>query len=90
MPIFHGFAQRCIGQDIERIEIDAVETDIAGNSQIFSPGLRILTRQTKQQVTDHRGTVAFDQAFHKRNSGWAIRGAGHFLADFAVKRLNTN
>ena len=71
-------------------EIDAVETDIAGNSQIFSPGLRILTRQTKQQVTDHRGTVAFDQAFHKRNSGWAIRGAGHFLADFAVKRLNTN
>lgn len=36
MPIFHGFAQRCIGQDIERIEIDAVETDIAGNSQIFS------------------------------------------------------
>ena len=89
-PIFHGFAQRCIGQDIERIEIDAVETDIAGNSQIFSPGLRILTRQTKQQVTDHRGTVAFDQAFHKRNSGWSIRGAGHFLADFAVKRLNTN
>ncbi|MDI9734409.1 hypothetical protein QM259_19625, partial [Acinetobacter baumannii] len=51
---------------------------------------RILTRQAKQQVTDHRSTVTFDQAFHKRNGGWAIRGAGHFLADFAVKRLDTN
>ena len=71
-PVFHGFAQRRVGKDVERIEIDAVEADITGNSQIFSPGLCILTRQAKQQVADHRSTVAFDQAFHKRNGSWAI------------------
>ncbi len=81
-PIFHGFAQRCIGRDIERIEIDAVETDIASNSQIFSQVAHPdpARPNSRSQTTAAR---SFGQAFHcGAMAVGPIRGAGHFSCGF--------